>query len=160
MLPLSLPNHKIKEVYDVVVVGSGYGGGISASRMARAGKKVCLLERGKEFLPGDFPDAPTEALNEVQTNSAMGCTGGRTDLFDFNLNEDMNVLVGCGLGGTSLINANVSLKAEDRVFEDPVWPDEIRQDGLIEQGYQHARGDAVAQPLSRKRAPIAQIAIS
>lgn len=146
MLSLSLPNHQIKEVYDVVVVGSGYGGGISASRMARAGKKVCLLERGKEFLPGDFPDAPTEALREVQTNSAMGHTGGRTDLFDFNLNEDMNVLVGCGLGGTSLINANVSLKAEDRVFEDPVWPDEIRQDGLIEQGYKHAMAMLLPKP--------------
>lgn len=146
MLPLSLPNHEIKEVYDVVVVGSGYGGGISASRMARAGKTVCLLERGKEFLPGDFPDAPTEALNEVQTNSAMGCTGGRTDLFDFNLNEDMHVLVGCGLGGTSLINANVSLQAEDRVFEDPVWPDEIRQDGLIQQGYEHARAMLLPNP--------------
>ena len=139
MLPLSLPNKQIKGVYDVVVVGSGYGGGISASRMARAGKKVCVLERGKEFLPGDFPDEPVQALREVQTNSAKGRTGGRTDLFDFNLNEDMNVLVGCGLGGTSLINANVSLKAEDRVFEDCVWPDEIRQDGLIQQGYERAK---------------------
>ena len=139
MLPLSLPNNQIKDAYDVVVVGSGYGGGIAASRMARAGKKVCVLERGKEFLPGDFPDEPVETLNEVQTNSAMGHTGGRTDLFDFNLNEDINVLVGCGLGGTSLINANVSLKAEDRVFEDSVWPDEIRHDGLIQQGYERAK---------------------
>lgn len=146
MLPLSLPNANIKEVYDVVVVGSGYGGGIAASRMARAGKKVCLLERGKEFLPGDFPDTPIEALQEVQTNSAKGCTGGRTDLFDFNLNEDMNVLVGCGLGGTSLINANVSLKAEDRVFEDPVWPDEIRHDGLLHEGYKHARAMLLPGP--------------
>ena len=146
MLPLSLPNHTIKDVYDVVVVGSGYGGGIAASRMARAGKKVCLLERGREFLPGDFPDTPTEALREVQTNSAKCCTGGRTDLFDFNLNEDMNVLVGCGLGGTSLINANVSLKAEDRVFEDPVWPDEIRQDGLIQQGYERAGAMLLPNP--------------
>ena len=139
MLPLSLPNNQIKGTYDVVVIGSGYGGGISASRMARAGKKVCVLERGKEFLPGDFPDEPVEALNEVQTNSAMGHTGGRTDLFDFNLNEDINVLVGCGLGGTSLINANVSLKAEDRVFKDSVWPDEIRDDELIQQGYERAK---------------------
>ena len=146
MLPLSRPNHTIKDVYDVVVVGSGYGGGIAASRMARAGKKVCLLERGKEFLPGDFPDTSPEALREVQTNSAIGCTGGRTDLFDFNLNEDMNVLVGCGLGGTSLINANVSLKAEDRVFEDPIWPDEIRQDGLIQEGYEHARAMLLPNP--------------
>ena len=141
MLPLSLPNHEIKADYDVVVVGSGYGGAIAASRMARAGKNVCLLERGKEFLPGDFPATPTEALGEVQTNSAGGCTGGRTDLFDFNLNDDINVLVGCGLGGTSLINANVSLKAKDWVFQDTVWPDEIRQDvgGLIEQGYKRAK---------------------
>ena len=79
MLPLSLSNNQIKDAYDVVVIGSGYGGGISASRMARTGKKVCVLERGKEFLPGDFPDEPTEALREVQTNSAMGHTGGRTD---------------------------------------------------------------------------------
>ena len=139
MLPLSLPNSQIKDAYDVVVIGSGYGGGIAASRMARTGKKVCLLERGKEFLPGDFPDEPVEALREVQTNSAPGRTGGRTDLFDFNLNEDMNVLVGCGLGGTSLINANVSLQAEDRVFADPIWPDEIRQDGLVQQGYERAK---------------------
>ncbi len=40
---------EIKRHYDVVVIGSGYGGGIAASRMARAGKTVCLLERGKEF---------------------------------------------------------------------------------------------------------------
>ena len=45
---------RMQESYDVIVVGSGYGGGISASRLARAGKKVCLLERGKEILPGDF----------------------------------------------------------------------------------------------------------
>ncbi|MDE3256622.1 MAG: GMC family oxidoreductase N-terminal domain-containing protein [Gemmatimonadota bacterium] len=146
MLPLSLPNNRIRDVYDVIVVGSGYGGGISASRMARAGKKVCVLERGKEFLPGDFPDESVEALRELQTNSAIGYTGGRTDLFDFNLNEDINVLVGCGLGGTSLINANVSLKAEDRVFEDPVWPDEIRQDGLIRQGYERAMAMLLPRP--------------
>lgn len=139
MQRLSSPHNEIKDTYDVVVVGSGYGGGIAASRMARAGKKVCVLERGKEFLPGDFPDEMDEALCEVQINSATGHIGGRTALFDFNRNKDMNVLVGCGLGGTSLINANVSLKAEDRIFNDSVWPDEIRSDGLIQQGYERAK---------------------
>lgn len=153
MLPLSLPNHKIKDVYDVIVIGSGYGGGISASRMARAGKKVCLLERGKEFLPGDFPNKFTKTLKEVQTNSATVCTGGHTALFDFNLNKDLNVLVGCGLGGTSLINANVSLRAEDRVFEDPVWPDEIREDGLIEQGYERAMAMLLPNPYPEENVP-------
>jgi glycerol-3-phosphate dehydrogenase len=43
---ISLPVPQMKPVYDVVVIGSGYGGAIAASRMARAGKKVALLERG------------------------------------------------------------------------------------------------------------------
>ena len=76
MLPLSRPNHQIKEIYDVVVVGSGYGGGIAASRMARAGKKVCLLERGKEFLPGDFPDTHPprrcRRFRRIQQSAARG----------------------------------------------------------------------------------------
>ena len=45
---ISRPVELIRHTYDVVVVGSGYGGGVAASRMARAGQSVCLLERGKE----------------------------------------------------------------------------------------------------------------
>lgn len=44
---ISLPVPQMKPVYDVVVIGSGYGGAIAASRMSRAGKRVALLERGK-----------------------------------------------------------------------------------------------------------------
>ena len=52
-----LPANTIKPAYDVVVVGSGYGGGVSASRLARAGLRVCVIERGREFLTGEFPAA-------------------------------------------------------------------------------------------------------
>lgn len=45
---LSMPVELLKHQYDVVVVGSGYGGGVAASRMARGGQSVCLLELGKE----------------------------------------------------------------------------------------------------------------
>lgn len=45
---LSRPVSSIKPVYDVVVIGSGYGGGVAASRMARAGQDVAILELGKE----------------------------------------------------------------------------------------------------------------
>jgi len=45
---LSRPVELLRPTYDVVVIGSGYGGGVAASRMARGGQSVCLLERGKE----------------------------------------------------------------------------------------------------------------
>ena len=50
----------------MVVVGSGYGASITASRCARAGQSVCVLERGKEWLPGDFPETFKDASKEMQ----------------------------------------------------------------------------------------------
>ena len=49
MLPLSLPHHKMKQAYDVVVVGSGYGGGIAASRMARADRRFVYSNEAGNF---------------------------------------------------------------------------------------------------------------
>ncbi|MBT1711588.1 FAD-binding protein, partial [Fulvivirgaceae bacterium PWU5] len=68
MKKLSRPFPEIKTHYDVVVIGSGYGGSIAASRMARCGQKVCLLEKGKEFLPGEFPGNLREAAKQMQFN--------------------------------------------------------------------------------------------
>ena len=130
----------MKPHYTVVVVGSGYGGGIAASRTARAGQSVCVLERGKEFLPGEYPDTNEEAREQTQIDFTNRRIGSRTALFDMRVNKDVNVLVGCGLGGTSLINANVSLRADPRVYEDERWPQEIRDDveGLLKEGYRRA----------------------
>ena len=50
----------------MVVIGSGYGASIAASRCARAGQSVCVLERGKEWLPGDFPETFQDASKYVQ----------------------------------------------------------------------------------------------
>ncbi len=136
MTRLSSPIESIASDYEVVVVGSGYGGAIAASRMARAGRKVCLLERGKELQPGEYPDAMTEALTELQVDSKEGHLGKATGMYDFRRNEDMNVLLGCGLGGTSLINANVALPAEDRVFDDERWPEPLQgQPSALDDGY-------------------------
>src|SRR5215217_3938457 len=104
------------------------GGGIAASRLARAGQAVCVLERGREYLPGEFPDTQLELLRETQMQTPQGHVGSRTALVDVRFHRDMNVLIGCGLGGTSLINANVALEAEPVVFADPAWPQEIRDD--------------------------------
>ncbi|GEO07709.1 GMC family oxidoreductase N-terminal domain-containing protein [Segetibacter aerophilus] len=125
---LSSPIGDIKNHYDVVVIGSGYGASIAASRLSRGGKKVCLLERGKEFLPGEYPRTNVQALKEMQFSTKGKHIGSKTGLYDFHMNDDISVFKGCGLGGTSLVNANVSLVPEKRVLEHAEWPTAIRQD--------------------------------
>lgn len=125
---ISQPIERIKSQYETVVIGSGYGGGIAASRLSRAGIEVCLLERGKEIRPGEFPNKEIPAIAEVQANYEDKHIGSKSGLYDFHINKDINVLVGCGLGGTSLINANVSLRAVPEVFQDPAWPASIREE--------------------------------
>jgi cholesterol oxidase len=127
MARLSSPIETLKEHYTVVVIGSGYGAAIAASRLARAGQQVCVLERGREFQPGEYPNRTPQALAEMQSHTPE-CPqiGSRTGLYDFHIHPDINVFVGCGLGGTSLVNANVALRAEPRVFDDPRWPRELR----------------------------------
>lgn len=130
----------IKDTYDVVVIGSGYGGSIAASRLSRAGQQVCLLERGEEKLPGDYPDTLMKAKGEFQINTPKRQIGPDTGLFDMHVYDDIQILVGCGLGGTSLINANVSIKPEPRIFEDDRWPEIIRKEfvdneSLLTKGY-------------------------
>jgi len=140
MKSISKPLAEMAEHYDVVVIGSGYGGSIAASRMARAGKKVCLLERGREILPGEYPDTELEAATEIQLHAGDKRLGSETAMFDIRVQEQQNVVIGCGLGGTSLINASVSLAPAEEVFEDPAWPEAIRNDsdGLFRGGFDKA----------------------
>ncbi|MCW3088235.1 MAG: choline dehydrogenase-like flavoprotein, partial [Sediminibacterium sp.] len=149
---LSLPAEEMKASYDIVVIGSGYGGGIAASRLSRAGKKVCLLERGKEMQPGEYPDTLLKAGEQMQVHTADSHYGSPTALFDLHAHKGISVLVGCGLGGTSLINANVSILPEVRVFDDPRWPKELKEEfndanSLLNKGYALARQMLKATPL-------------
>lgn len=149
---LSLPSGDIKPAYDIVVIGSGYGGGISASRLSRAGKKVCVLERGKEIQPGEYPATLTEAMQQMQVRTSEKHIGSATGLYDLHVHEGISVLVGCGLGGTSLINANVSIKPEERVFEDVRWPVELQHEysdpqSMLSKGYTLAKEMLKAAPL-------------
>jgi cholesterol oxidase len=125
----------------IVVIGSGYGGGIAASRLARAGQEVVVLERGKEWRAGDFPNTGLESTPETQIDTPNGRRGPRTGLYDFRINDDLDLLVGCGLGGTSLINAGVALQPDDEVFDDPRWPRALRDDRetLLAEGFARAR---------------------
>src|SRR5215475_14470874 len=125
MTRLALPIGRLRPHYDVVVVGSGYGGGVAASRLARAGKRVAVLERGREFVTGEFPTRFPQLRNELQLTGKRIRLGSEVGLYDVRLGEDMNILVGCGLGGGSLINAGVALRPDPRVLRDKVWPEQI-----------------------------------
>ncbi len=138
MRKLSRPIDQLQPEYDAVIVGSGYGGSIAAMRFARAGLSVCLLERGKEFQPGDYPSTLSEAMKEMQID-ADNREAKKNGLYNFHVSEDISVFHGCGLGGTSLVNANVSIRPEGRVFESEHWPKAIRENmSSLEEGYAKA----------------------
>ncbi len=107
----------MERAYDAIVVGSGFGGGITACRLAEQGWRVCVLERGRRFGPGDYPDRLAQfphALWHARHNP-----GG---MFDIRIMRDVAVVTGAGVGGGSLVYANVQLRAPDAIFDDPAWP--------------------------------------
>jgi cholesterol oxidase len=135
---LSKPISEIRPRYDIVVVGSGYGGGVAASRLARCGQRVCLLERGKEVQTGDFPDRFPDMRRELRISGRSLSTGAADALFHLNIGRHIHVLTGCGLGGGSLVNAAVALRPDARVFSAPPWPSALAGDPLLEEGFRRA----------------------
>jgi hypothetical protein len=155
---ISRPVELIRSSYDVVVIGSGYGGGVASSRMARGRQSVCLLERGKERWPGEYPTSLTSAAGEIRVSGDFvpsgagagrslisGVEGGNpTGLYHLVMGDGQNAFMGNGLGGTSLLNANVFLRADKRTLAMNVWPRELRKEKSLEKYYERAEG--VLQP--------------
>ncbi len=150
MTRLSRPLDDIKDRYDVIIIGSGYGGGVAASRLSRMGKRVCVLERGREFAPGEFPARFPDMKNELYIHGKKHAIGSETALFDFCHGQDMHVLTGTGLGGGSLVNAAVALRPDPRVFEKEQWPQEIREGRELEEGF--LRANAMLRPVADEKA--------
>ena len=108
--------------FDAVVVGSGFGGSVLAYRLARAGKSVCVLERGRAYPPGSFPRGPRE-LSKAFWDPSEGYYG----LFNLWSFKGIGAVVSSGLGGGSLIYANVLLRKPEEWFV---------QGGKAEDGYE------------------------
>lgn len=112
------------ETFDVVIIGSGFGGAVTACRLAEAGRKVLVLERGREWKAADYPRGPNDAW--IWDDDEPEKQNGWIDLRLFG---DMAVVQGAAVGGGSLIYANISVEAEPFVFESG-WPAEIRYETL------------------------------
>lgn len=120
MKPLANPSEQRRSRYGAIVIGSGYGGSIVAARLAAAGHDVCILERGQEWLTGQFPDELDAVVDELR------CDTNPLGLYDYHAGDDLDVFSGNGLGGTSLINANVALQPDRGVFGRARWPAAIQ----------------------------------
>ena len=122
------------QVFDVVIVGSGYGGSLAAWVLSQCRDavgqplRVCLLERGNEFLPGDFPGTFAELPRELRlARQSSGKIEGHQGLFDLRIGDDVMALVANGLGGGSLINAGVMLEPTAADCADPGFANLINE---------------------------------
>ena len=68
-------------VYDAVVIGSGYGGGVAASRLARMGLRLALLEQGRLWRPGDFPITAKARLKTTRLTGRAPKLGDPSGLY-------------------------------------------------------------------------------
>jgi cholesterol oxidase len=110
--------------FDVIVIGSGFGGAITGCRLAEAGCKVLILERGRRWNKTTYPRKPTDGW--IWNNERFEEENGWLELHVF---PHMAVAQGAGVGGGSLIYANISCEAPKNTF-DHGWPKEITYNEL------------------------------
>lgn len=106
----------MRKSYDVVVVGSGFGGAVAACRFAQAGLRVGILERGRRYPLGAFPRNFTDPLDGWMWRHKQG-------LFDVRPINEVTVVQAAAYGGGSHIYANVQLRMPPDGF-DHGWPEE------------------------------------
>lgn len=102
--------------YDVLVIGSGFGGSVTALRLSEKGYKVGVIEAGRRFSDDELPTSSWKVRDYV-FNPAVGCYG----LLRMTLLKDVLVLTGAGVGGGSLVYANTLYQPPQAFFEDPHW---------------------------------------
>ena len=130
----------MKDIYDVVVIGSGFGGAINACRLAQAGRSVCILERGKRWGKKDFPRTTGQVARSFWNYKDLG-------LLDYRAFENIDVIQASGVGGGSLVYFNVHIRTPKEIFENPRWPRGVKRD-LLDPFYDQARDMLEARPLT------------
>lgn len=105
-----------QEDYDYIIIGSGFGGSVSALRLMEKGYKVLIIERGKRFGPGDFPKTNWDLRRWMWMPKA-----GMQGLFKMTMFPDVSIVHGVGYGGGSLVYANTLPIPKDHFFRAESW---------------------------------------
>ncbi len=105
--------------FDVIVIGSGFGGAITACRLAEKGMKVLVLERGRRWTPETYPRKPED--DWIWDNKRPHKSNGWVD---YRFSMGVCTVQGAGVGGGSLIYANVCIDPKEELF-DHGWPREL-----------------------------------
>lgn len=132
-----MSNH-IRGTYDVVIIGSGFGGAVNGCRLAQSGRSVCILERGKRWNKSDFPRTSAQMVRAFWNPTDLG-------LLDYRIFRRLDVIQASGVGGGSLVYFNVNCPPPRKVFDSPKWPKSINLDTL-ETYYQRSREMLEAKP--------------
>lgn len=137
----SSPIEELKKYHEVVVIGSGYGASVMAHRLSQKFSDLVVLERGREWHPGEFPETLVELGKSVK--SSVNPLG----LIDIASGTDVDIICASGLGGTSLINAAIAIRPEMNVFMQQEWPEEIQQAAVNgDLGRYFLRAESMLQP--------------
>jgi cholesterol oxidase len=132
---VSLPSPASEpEVFDFVIVGSGFGGSVSAMRLAQKGYKVAVVEAGKRWQGNDFPKTNWNAFKYFWA-PRLGCFG----IQNITLLKGVMVLHGSGVGGGSLVYANTLMRPRAAVFDDPAWSSAVAWEAELGPHFETAR---------------------
>ena len=119
--------HPNEEHYDAVIVGSGFGGSINSLRLAQAGRSVLVLERGGRYKPGEFPRDVSDVDKVFWRYPRRTESRGPYEVRFF---SGIAAVVASGVGGGSLIYANIHIRPDPVVFDDPRWPRSVNRESL------------------------------
>jgi cholesterol oxidase len=132
------PDRLVRDRYQALVIGSGFGGAVTACRLAQAGVDVAIVERGRRWPPGSFP----RDLSKLDAGWLWACDHG---LYDARPLNDILAVQAAGYGGGSLVYANVAVRPPPEVFT--AWPEPYSRE-MLDPYYDVAAHMLAVQPVT------------